>query len=86
MSRELFTDHFGLVGDRDPREHEFSVQLRAFDASRSGAGLGLGVLLGLCGSLLQRSIQGGLVVAGSLNLGGSIAPIHNAACECTHRL
>jgi len=34
--------------------------------------------LSLCGSLLQRSIKGGLVVAGSLNLGGSIDPIHNA--------
>ncbi len=28
--------------------------------------------------MLQRSIKGGLVVAGSLNLGGSIDPIHNA--------
>ncbi len=34
--------------------------------------------MSLCGSLLQRSIKGGLVVAGSLNLGGSIDPIHNA--------
>ena len=76
--QNLYSRSRELVGDRDPREHEFSVQLRAFDASRSGAGLGLGVLLGLCGSLLQRSIQGGLVVAGSLNLGGSIDPIHNA--------
>ena len=25
-----------LVGDRNPREHEFSVQLRAYDASKSG--------------------------------------------------
>jgi ATP-dependent Lon protease len=76
--QNLYSRSRELVGDRDPREHEFSVQLRAFDSSRSGAGLGLGVLLGLCGSLLQRSIKGGLVVAGSLNLGGSIDPIHNA--------
>jgi len=76
--QNLYSSSRELVGDRDPREHEFSVQLRAFDTSRSGAGLGLGVLLGLCGSLLQRSIKGGLVVAGSLNLGGSIDPIHNA--------
>jgi len=54
------------------------VQLRAFDASRSGTGLGLAVLLGLCGALLQKSIKGGLVVAGALNLGGSIDPIHGA--------
>lgn len=31
-----------LVGDRDPRGHEFSVQLRAFDASKSGSQLGVG--------------------------------------------
>ncbi len=67
-----------LVGDRDPREHEFSVQLRAFDASRSGSSMGVAVLLGLCGALLQKSLRGGLVVVGGLNLGGSIDPVYNA--------
>lgn len=67
-----------LVGDRDPREHEFSLQLRAFDASRSGSSLGVAVLLGLCCALLQKSLKGGLVVVGGLNLGGSIDPIYNA--------
>jgi ATP-dependent Lon protease len=76
--QNLYTRAKELVGDRDPREHEFSVQLRAFDAARGGAGLGLGVLLALCGALLQKSIKGGLVVVGSLNLGGSFEPIHNA--------
>jgi len=38
--QNLYSRSRELVGDRDPREHEFSVQLRAFDASRSGAGLG----------------------------------------------
>lgn len=67
-----------LVGDRDPRQHEFAVQLRAFDASKSGAGLGLPTLLALCSALLEKSLKGGLIVVGSLNLGGSIDPIHNA--------
>lgn len=67
-----------LVGDRDPREHEFSVQLRAFDSSKSGASVGVGVLLGLCSALLQKSLKGGLVVVGGLNLGGSIDPVYNA--------
>ena len=66
-----------MVGDRDPRQHEFSVQLRAFDAAKTGAGVGVGVLLGLCSSLLQRSLQGGLIVVGGLNLGGSIDSIFN---------
>ena len=76
--QNLYTRARELVGDRDPREHEFSVQLRAFDAAKGGAGLGLGVLLSLCGALLQKSVKGGLVIVGSLNLGGSLDPIHNA--------
>ncbi len=66
------------VGDRDPRQHEFSVQLRAFDTARSGNALGVAVFLACCSSLLQKSLHGGLVIVGSLNLGGSIDPIHNA--------
>ncbi|MBK7780574.1 MAG: BREX system Lon protease-like protein BrxL [Ardenticatenia bacterium] len=67
-----------LVGDRDPRSHEFSVQLRAFDSSRGGSATGLAALLALCGALLNKSMRGGLIVAGQLNLGGSIDPVHNA--------
>ena len=37
------------MGDRDPREHEFSIQLRAFDTPRSGSSVGLGVLVALSG-------------------------------------
>ena len=66
-----------LVGDRDPRQHEFSIQLRAFDAAKSGTSVGMGVLLALCSALLQKSLKGGSVVAGGLNLGGSIEPIYN---------
>jgi ATP-dependent Lon protease len=66
-----------LVGDREPRQHEFSIQLRAFDSARSGSAVGVGVLLGLCSSLLQKSIKGGLAVTGGLNLGGSIETIFN---------
>jgi ATP-dependent Lon protease len=66
-----------LVGDRDPRQHEFSVQLRAFDSAKSGTAVGVGVLLALCSALLQKSIKGGLAVTGGLNLGGSIETIFN---------
>jgi ATP-dependent Lon protease len=66
-----------LVGDRDPRQHEFSIQLRAFDSAKSGSGVGVGVLMALCSSLLQKSIKGGLMVTGGLNLGGSIETIFN---------
>ncbi|MGC8884827.1 MAG: protease Lon-related BREX system protein BrxL [Bryobacteraceae bacterium] len=67
-----------LVGDRDPREHEFSIQMRAIDSDRSGAGLGLPVLVALCGALLGKNTRGGTIVVGALNLGGSIDLIPNA--------
>jgi ATP-dependent Lon protease len=67
-----------LVGDRDPRQHEFSVQLRAFDASKSGTLVGVPVLLALSGALLGKSLRGGIVVVGGLNLGGGLDPVHNA--------
>jgi ATP-dependent Lon protease len=67
-----------LVGDRDPRAHEFNVQLQSMDAARSGSALSLPVLLSLCSALLQRSLKGGLVLAGSLTLGGGSEEVSNA--------
>jgi ATP-dependent Lon protease len=67
-----------LVGDREPREHEFTIQLRAFDADRSAAGLGVPILIAMTGALLERNTKGGLIIAGPLNLGGSIEMLPNA--------
>ena len=67
-----------LVGDRDPRSHKFSVQLRAFDTNKSGAATGVGILLGMSSALLEKSLKGGLAVVGGLNLGGSVEPLYNA--------
>ena len=67
-----------LIGDRDPRHHEFMVQLRAFDAAKSGANLGVPALLSLAGALLEKSLKGGLIVVGGINLGGTIDPVYNA--------
>jgi ATP-dependent Lon protease len=76
--QNLYAQADELVGkDREPRAHSFSIQLRTFDALKSGADTGVAVLLALCGSLLEQSLKGGLVVIGALNLGGSIDPIHN---------
>jgi ATP-dependent Lon protease len=66
-----------LVGDRNPREHEFAVQLRSFDAAKSGSALGIGVLIALASSLLGKPLKGGLAVVGGINLGGSIEQVHN---------
>ena len=76
--QNLYTRAKELVGDRDPREHEFSIQMRAMDADRSGAGLGVPVLVALCGALLGKNTRGGTIVVGALNLGGSIDLIPNA--------
>ena len=75
--QNLYTRAKTLVGDRDPRAHEFSVQLRAFDAGKSGSATGVGALLALCSALLEKSLKGGLIVVGGLNLGGSIEPVYN---------
>jgi ATP-dependent Lon protease len=67
-----------LVGDRNPREEEFSIQMRPMDADKTGAGIGVPILVALCGSLLARNTRGGTIIAGALNLGGSIETIPNA--------
>ncbi|MFA7553116.1 MAG: protease Lon-related BREX system protein BrxL [Spongiibacteraceae bacterium] len=67
-----------LVGDRDPRSHEFSIQLRAFDAAKKGAKLGIPTLIGLCSAMLKKPVKGGLILVGEINLGGSIEPLYSA--------
>jgi ATP-dependent Lon protease len=75
--QNLYARAVQLVGDRDPRHHEFTVQLRAFDAAKSGGKVGMAGLIALCTILLKKSVRGGLIVVGEINLGGSIEPIHN---------
>ena len=75
--QNLYARSMQLVGDKDPRHHEFTAQLRAFDASKSGAKLGVASLVALCTALLKKSVRGGLIIVGEINLGGSIEPIHN---------
>lgn len=62
--QNLYTQAKQLIGDRDPRRHEFIVQLRAFDAAGSGALLGVPALLALCSALLEKSLRGGVIVVG----------------------
>jgi ATP-dependent Lon protease len=75
--QNLYARAMQLVGDKDPRHHEFTAQLRAFDASKSGAKLGMASLIALCTALLKKSVRGGLIIVGEINLGGSLEPIHN---------
>lgn len=75
--QNLYARSAQLVGDKDPRHHEFTVQLRAFDASKSGGKLGMASLVALSTALLKKSVRGGLIIVGEINLGGSVEPIHN---------
>ena len=75
--QNLYSRSAQLVGDKDPRQHEFTVQLRAFDAAKSGAKIGVSILVALCTALLKKPLRGGLIIVGEINLGGSIEPIHN---------
>jgi ATP-dependent Lon protease len=77
--QNLYTRAKELVGDRNPREEEFSIQMRAIDAEKSGAGLSLPALIAFCGALLGKNTRGGAIVAGSMNLGGSVEMLPNAA-------
>ena len=76
--QNLYARAKSLVGDKDPRQHEFVVQLRAFDAAKAGLKLGVASLVALCTCLLKKSVKGGLIIVGEINLGGSIEPIYNA--------
>lgn len=78
--QNLYSCAKNLVGDREPRSHEFSIQLRAMDNDRSGTGLGVPMLLGLCSALIEKSTKGGLIVVGSLTLGGTVEQLSNAVC------
>lgn len=75
--QNLYARATQLVGDKDPRHHEYTVQLRAFDAAKSGAKTGMAALIALCTALLRKTARGGLVIVGEVNLGGSIETLHN---------
>lgn len=75
--QNLYSRATELVGDRNPREHEFAVQMRSFDSAKNGSQVGVGVLISLCSALLGKPMKGGLIIVGGINLGGSIEPVHN---------
>jgi ATP-dependent Lon protease len=84
--QNLYARNTELVGDRNPREHEFTVQLRSFDAGKSAAQTGVSVLLALASALLGKPLKGGMAVVGGINLGGSIEPVHNPVDIVEHAL
>ena len=84
--QNLYARSTELVGDRNPREHEFTVQLRSFDAGKSAAQTSVSVILALASALLGKPLKGGMAVVGGINLGGSIEPVHNPVDIVEHAL
>lgn len=84
--QNLYARAYELVGDRNPREHEFAVQLRSFDAAKSANQTGMPILVALASALLGKPLRGGMAVVGGLHLGGSIEPIHNPVDVVEHAL
>ena len=70
--QNLYTNAANLIGDRNARAHEYTIQLRPFDADTSGTRLGVPVLAAFVGTLLDRGTRGAAIIAGPLNLGGSL--------------
>ena len=84
--QNLYARGTELVGDRNPREHEFTLQLRSFDAAKSAAQTGIPILVALASALLARPLKGGMAVVGGINLGGSIEQVHNPIDIVEHAL
>jgi ATP-dependent Lon protease len=57
-------------------------QLRAMNDVRSGAGLGLPLMVALVGGLLDRNTRGSTIVVGCLHLGGSVEMIPQRRRHC----
>jgi ATP-dependent Lon protease len=84
--QNLYARSRELVGDRNPREHEFAVQLRSFDAAKAASQTGVAVIVALASALLARPVRGGMAIVGGINLGGSVEQIHNAIDVVEHAL
>jgi len=74
----FYTQARSLIGDRDPRGSEFSVQVRALTAVKGASSLGIPLLLALCSAALGRSLKGGVVIGGGMSVGGTVEPVYNA--------
>ena len=53
--QNLYAQAASLIGDRNARAHEYTLQLRPFDADTSGTHLGVPVLAAFVGALLDRA-------------------------------
>jgi ATP-dependent Lon protease len=74
----LYTQARRLVGDHDPADAEYSVQVRSMTPVGAGASLSVSILLALASATLNRSLKGGMAIAGGMSVGGTIEPVYHA--------
>jgi DNA-binding MarR family transcriptional regulator len=63
-----------LVGTRNPRGRELTIQVHPLNGRKVAGSFGLGLLLALCSSVLNKQLRGGLVIVGEL-AGNSIKSV-----------
>jgi len=84
--QNLYARSNTFVGNRNPREHEFCVQMKSFDSAKNGEQTGMPMLMALCSALLGQALRGGAVIVGGLNLGGSVEGVANPIEVVVHAL
>lgn len=62
----LHTHAADLVGTRNPRGRELTIQVHPLNGRKVAGSFSLGLLLALCSSLLNKQLRGGLVIVGEL--------------------
>jgi DNA-binding MarR family transcriptional regulator len=55
-----------LVGTRNPKSNELTVEVHPLNGRKVAGSFGVGLLLALCSSVLKKQLRGGLVVVGEL--------------------
>jgi MarR family transcriptional regulator, organic hydroperoxide resistance regulator len=63
-----------LVGARNPKSHELTVEVHPLSGSKVGGPFGVGLLMAFCSSLLKKQLRGGLVIVGEL-AGDAVKPV-----------
>jgi DNA-binding MarR family transcriptional regulator len=70
----LYLHAHDLVGARNPKSHELSVEVHPLNGSKVGGPFAVGLLLAFCSSLLKKQLRGGLVIVGEL-AGDAVKPV-----------
>ncbi len=74
----LYLHAYDLVGARNPKSHELTVEVHPLNGSKLGGPFGVALLLAFCSSLLKKQLRGGLVIVGEL-AGDAVKPVQQPA-------